>query len=86
LVLRSEQDHSRIRVRWDVTRDMLVRAGVCVEELRARGRSRLAQILSLVHLGDFVSYYAALLGGVDPTPVDAITYLKRRLAEVRADQ
>jgi glucose/mannose-6-phosphate isomerase len=81
-MLRSKSDHPRVRVRWEVTKVMLLRSGVVVEEVQARGESRLAQMLSLVHFGDFASYYAALLGDVDPTPVDAILYLKRRLAEV----
>jgi len=42
----------------------------------------LAQIMSSVLFGDYVSYYLALLNGVDPSPVAAIDYLKRRLAEV----
>ncbi|MDO8491899.1 MAG: SIS domain-containing protein [Dehalococcoidia bacterium] len=31
--------------------------------------------------GDFVSYYLALLNGVDPAPVTVIDRLKERLAE-----
>ena len=34
-----------------------------------RGTSRLARLFSLVQLGDYVSFYLALLYGVDPTPV-----------------
>ena len=82
VMLRSALDHPRVGVRWDVTREMLVRAGVAVEEMFARGESRLAQALSLIHFGDYVSYYLALLHDVDPTPVDAIAFLKGRLAEV----
>jgi glucose/mannose-6-phosphate isomerase len=38
-------------------------------------------MLSLIHFGDFVSVYLALAAGVDPTPVDLITYLKDQLAD-----
>ncbi|MCK4409619.1 MAG: hypothetical protein KAW67_06010, partial [Candidatus Eisenbacteria sp.] len=31
-------------------------------------------------LGDFVSFYFAMLGGVDPTPVAPIDRLKKELA------
>jgi glucose/mannose-6-phosphate isomerase len=37
-------------------------------------------MMSAVLLGDYVSYYLALLNGVDPSPVDAIDYMKGRLA------
>jgi len=47
-----------------------------------RGESRLAQMLSLIHLGDWVSFYLAMLNKVDPTLVAAISFLKQRLADV----
>jgi glucose/mannose-6-phosphate isomerase len=46
------------------------------------GGGRLARMVSLLMLGDFASVYLALLYGVDPTPVDNITYLKTRLEEI----
>ncbi len=43
------------------------------------GRTHLETALLGVILGDFVSYYLAMLKGVDPTPVRSIQELKRRL-------
>jgi len=42
---------------------------------------RLSRMVSLLMLGDFTSVYLAMLYGVDPTPVENITYLKKRLEE-----
>ena len=81
LLLRSDLDLARIQVRWDVTQELLRREGVACETLQARGASRLAQMLSLIHFGDYVSYYLAMFNEVDPTPVETIAFLKRRLAE-----
>ena len=36
----------------------------------------LAQVLTAIYLGDFVSYYLGLLNGVEPSQVDAIAKLK----------
>jgi glucose/mannose-6-phosphate isomerase len=83
-MLRSNLDHPRVRVRWDVTRELLEREGVASETLQARGESRLAHVLSLIHFGDYASVYLAMRNGVDPTPVETIAFLKRRLAEARA--
>jgi len=41
----------------------------------------LARMADLVHWGDYVSVYLALLEGVDPTPIASIDAFKRRLAE-----
>jgi glucose/mannose-6-phosphate isomerase len=37
--------------------------------------------MSLVMMGDFTSYYLAILYRVDPSPVKVISYLKDKLAK-----
>jgi len=81
LMLRSSLDHPRVQVRWEVTRELLLREGVVAEEVQGRGESHLAHMLSLIHFGDYVSFYLAMLNEVDPTPVETIAFLKQRLAE-----
>jgi glucose/mannose-6-phosphate isomerase len=61
---------------------MLSKAGVEHQSIDARGKSALAQMMSLVLLGDYVSYYLSMLNEVDPSQVRAIDYIKARLAEV----
>ena len=86
LMLRSSLDHPRVQARWQVTRELLLREGVVAETLQGRGESRLAQMLSLIHFSDYVSFYLAMLNGVDPTPVESIAFLKQRLAEAEGRQ
>ena len=71
--------HPRIRQRIRLTGEALARAGVRSETIEARGQSSLSQVLTAVLFGDFVTYYLALLNGVDPTPVEAIERLKAEL-------
>jgi len=82
ILLRSRYDSPRIQARWRVTREMLIREGVGSDQVYARGQSRLAQMLSLVHFGDLVSIYLALATNVNPTPVAPIVYLKEQLTRV----
>jgi glucose/mannose-6-phosphate isomerase len=79
--LRDAQDHERVSRRIDITRDALGELGIEAREVQSFGGPALARMLSLVQLGDYVSLYLALLGGVDPTPVRPIDRLKRALAE-----
>jgi hypothetical protein len=39
----------------------------------------LEQILTTIALGDFVAIYTAILGNINPTPVDLIEKLKKEL-------
>jgi len=82
IVLRDSGDHGQIQKRIDVTRGLLADEAAGWTEFEARGESKLARMLSMIQLGDFVSYYLALLVGVDPTPVGTIQQLKRTLADM----
>jgi glucose/mannose-6-phosphate isomerase len=81
VMLSSADDHSRNRLRYQVTRELLERDNVEVHNVEARGTHRLARMLSTVHYGDFVSYYLAMLNGANPTDTGAIEGLKKELAE-----
>jgi len=52
-----------------------------VIEIQVKGKKRLAKTMYAMYLGDFTSCYLAVLRGVDPTPVDAITELKNELSK-----
>jgi len=80
ITLRSRYDSARIQRRWRVTGELLLREGVKLYVVEARGQSRLAQMLSAIHFGDLVSVYLALTNDIDPTPVAPINYLKAQLA------
>ena len=81
VLLHSSLLHPRIMIRYRLTVEILTKAGVSYELVEAMGESPLAQMMSLVLLGDYVSFYLATLNSIDPTPVASIDYLKSRLAE-----
>ena len=72
--------HERVQLRYGFTKDLLARSGVAAHSVQARGVSALAQMLSLVLFGDYVSAYLSFLYGEDPTPTSAIDELKTWLA------
>jgi glucose/mannose-6-phosphate isomerase len=73
-------EHARLEQRAAATLDVVEEAVHQVLRVEAEGEGRLAQLLDLVYLGDWTSYYVALANDVDPGPIDAITQLKARLA------
>lgn len=79
--LRDKDDHKRVQMRMDLTRGIISRYTEHVEEVWSEGKSVLARMFSLIQLGDWVSYYMAILHGEDPTPVAVIDYLKQSLAQ-----
>jgi glucose/mannose-6-phosphate isomerase len=80
VLLRDGQEHPQVARRADVSAALASERGVAVTTIRAEGVSAVARLASLVGLTDFASTYLAILEGTDPTPVDAITALKERIA------
>jgi glucose/mannose-6-phosphate isomerase len=79
--LEDPRGHARTLVRSELTAAIAGEGAAVVERVRARGESALERMLSLVLLGDLVSLYLAVLGGVDPVDVTPISRLKDALAE-----
>lgn len=75
-------DHPRIRLRMKITKDLFAKEKISFAEVRSQGKHPLARLFSVIYLGDWVSFYLALLYGMDPTPVKTIDFLKKELAKV----
>jgi glucose/mannose-6-phosphate isomerase len=81
ILLHSASLRPKSLLRYEATAKLLAKAGIAHEFAEARGKSALAQILSLVLLGDYCSFYLAMLNRVDPTSIDAINFIKQYLAQ-----
>jgi glucose/mannose-6-phosphate isomerase len=80
VIFRDKDDHPQITKRMDIISEILIGKKIKVINLESFGQSSLSRMLSAVQLGDFISYYMALLNGVDPTPIEVINYLKQKLS------
>jgi glucose/mannose-6-phosphate isomerase len=80
IFLRAKMDHPRNQIRIEHSMQQFLIAGMAVDSVQAVGLGRLAQMWSLLQFGDYVAYYLALDYGVDPTPIEALNALKRKLA------
>jgi glucose/mannose-6-phosphate isomerase len=81
IFIRWEGDNRQMVKRFDFMRGLIDAKGALLGEYVGEGKGILAQMFSLIVLGDYVSVYLALLRGLDPTPVGTIEQLKVRLKE-----
>ncbi|MGI8697589.1 MAG: bifunctional phosphoglucose/phosphomannose isomerase [Mycobacteriales bacterium] len=81
VLLRDPDEHPQTARRAEVSRELARQRGIDVSELVAEGDSPLERMASLVALIDYATVYLALLLGIDPTPVTAISELKARIAQ-----
>ena len=78
LFLRDKEENARIKKRFRISQE-IIKKKTEILEIWSKGESLLARTFSLIYIGDFISYYLALLNKVDPTPVEKIDYLKEQL-------
>jgi glucose/mannose-6-phosphate isomerase len=79
MLLRDHDEPPEIARRFAVLREMVEPAAGGVSESWTRGSSRLARLLTLTYVGQWTSYYQAVLRGVDPWSVPLLDELKRRM-------
>jgi len=80
IMLSDDADFHKINRRMSITRTLIAEEGPQVITVQAQGVSPLAKSLYLIYVGDFASYYLAILNGVDPTPIERISLFRSRLA------
>jgi glucose/mannose-6-phosphate isomerase len=73
----------RVTLRATASRALVEECVAGILVVQAAGEGPLAQLLDLVHVGDWTSVYLALDNDVDPGPIDAISRLKEALRSER---
>jgi glucose/mannose-6-phosphate isomerase len=79
VILEDPGAHPRNRRRGELTAQIAEAGAENVLRVTARGTTPLERLVSLVLLGDLVSLYAAVLRGVDPVNIGALSALKAAL-------
>jgi len=79
--LKDKKDHPRTALRRDSTQEIISDLCANHEVLSAEGDSATTRFLHLIHYGDWLSYWCAILHRTDPTPVKNIDRLKAILSE-----
>lgn len=79
VMLRDSDEQPRVAARREAAMQLAADRGVAADEIVAETGGPLTRLASLVGHVDFASVYLALLLGIDPTPVVAITELKSRI-------
>ena len=82
IFLTGAADHPRNRARAEITREILMTQGCDTDLIVARGQSPLAQMLSLIQLGDWISGYLGVANGADPSDTALLEDFKTRMARI----
>lgn len=79
LFLRAAHNDARNERRTELTRMAIMLQGQNTDTITGQGDSRLANMWTALHYGDYASYYLAIAYGIDPTPVPMLADLKEKM-------
>ncbi|KAA3645441.1 MAG: bifunctional phosphoglucose/phosphomannose isomerase [Chloroflexi bacterium] len=80
IFLRAAHNHPRNQLRDEFTRMGIMLEGQNTDFVMATGETRLANMWTSLHYGDYASFYLAIAYNVDPTPVAMLAELKDKMA------
>lgn len=80
VLLKPHNLSTEMSARYEVTCELMENQGVDNQTIEGYGESFLSQILTVSLIGDYASYYLALLQGIDPSPIPPIDFIKDRLS------
>ncbi len=67
--------------RYPITKEVLEKNGYPHATYTTTSEDKLEEIFEVLVLGSYVSFYLAMLNGVDPTPIPWVDYFKERLSK-----
>jgi len=79
IIIKNDEDFERIKRRIKINKNIIKEKNVEVTEVEIKGDCFLTKLFSAIYIGDWVSYYLALNYNQDPTPVNIVEDLKRKL-------
>jgi glucose/mannose-6-phosphate isomerase len=82
VIVRSDYEHSRSKVRMDISKEIIQKQTPIVLEFHPKGDSLIEQSFYHILWGDWTSVYLAELYQVDDVEVKVIDYLKAELAKI----
>ncbi len=86
VVLNSAFISPRLKLRLKATENILREANIKYEDIDGPVDNRIAEMMGLVLLGDYISYYLAILNQTAPGPAKAIDYLKSELSKYTEEE
>ncbi|MDE1811224.1 MAG: hypothetical protein KGH66_04230, partial [Candidatus Micrarchaeota archaeon] len=80
VLLRFDDDPGEIKARFDVMAQLLAEGGAEVIDAPYTGKDHLCKTMTMIYYLEYVTYYVAILRGVNPIVTPSIDKLKSRLA------
>jgi len=79
ILLQGKDDHVKTQDRWKIIKEFFLEKEINYKEIFSVDGSILSKLVCLIYTLDMTSIYNAAIGKVDPSPVNSIDFVKKRL-------
>ena len=81
LFIDSAHYSKRVKIRYPITKKVVEKNDIETEVYVTRGSKKIIEIFEILVLSSYVSFYLAMLDGLDPTPIPWVDYFKTELSK-----
>lgn len=81
VLIQGEDDYIKTKERWGILKKYFEQNNTEYREVHTVKGSILSKLINLIYLLDYSTIYRAIMSGIDPTPVNAIDFIKSRISK-----
>ena len=78
ICIRGHDDYVKTKERWDIMKEFFEKKQIEYKEIFSVKGGILTKLVNLIYLLDYSTIYLAVMSGIDPSPVNAINFIKSR--------
>ena len=79
ILIQGKDDYVKTKERWKIVKELFREKGIPYKEIFSQEGSILNKLVCLIYLLDYASIYTAIISKIDPSPVNSIDFIKKRL-------
>ena len=79
ILLQGKDDHLKTKERWVILKEYFNKKGIAYKEINSIDGNILSKIICLIYLCDYTSIYLSVVRDIDPSPVESIAFIKKRI-------
>jgi len=79
ILLQGKDDFEKTKERWKIFEDYFNKKNINFKKIVSREGNIISKLVNLIYVLDYTSIYLAVIKNIEPTPVDSIDYIKKRL-------
>ena len=79
ILLQGQDDYIKTKERWNIIKEFFEEKNIEYKEIHSVKGGILSKLINLIYLSDYTTIYRSILSEIDPTPIKAIDFIKKRL-------